>query len=102
AAPGVGEQAAREIHARWPNVRVVGTYSPPLGVGRDDAEKPRTLALVATGRPDILVVGLGAPKQELWTHRFRHELRAKVALCLGGTIDFMAGATRRAPVWMRR
>ena len=102
AAPGVGEKAAREIHARWPNVRVVGTYSPPLGFERDEAENARILALVAETQPDILVVGLGAPKQELWTHRFRDEIRAKVALCLGGTIDFMAGATKRAPVWVQK
>jgi N-acetylglucosaminyldiphosphoundecaprenol N-acetyl-beta-D-mannosaminyltransferase len=101
-APGVGEAAAQAIHARWPNVRVVGTHSPPLGFERDDAENRHILGRVEELRPDVLVVGLGAPKQELWTYRFRHELRAKVALCLGGTIDFMAGATKRAPDWVRK
>ena len=59
-------------------------------------------ALVAAAQPDLLVVGLGAPKQELWVHRHRHELQAKVALCVGATIDFLAGHRRRSPVWMRR
>jgi N-acetylglucosaminyldiphosphoundecaprenol N-acetyl-beta-D-mannosaminyltransferase len=102
AKPGIGERAAAAIHARWPNVRVVGTYSPPLGFESDDAENRRILAMIDEKRPDILVVGLGAPKQELWTHRFQHEIRAKVSLCLGGTIDFMAGATKRAPEWVRQ
>lgn len=102
AAPGIGEKAAREIHARWPHVRVVGTLSPPLGFERDEAENRRILDAIAAVAPDVLVVGLGAPKQELWTYRFRHEIRAKVALCLGGTIDFMAGATKRAPDWVRK
>ncbi len=102
AAPGVGEVAARQIHARWPNVRVVGTLSPPLGFERDDEQNRRIVARINETEPDVLVVGLGAPKQELWTYRFRHDLRAKVALCLGGTIDFMAGATKRAPNWVRK
>jgi N-acetylglucosaminyldiphosphoundecaprenol N-acetyl-beta-D-mannosaminyltransferase len=102
AAPGVGEVAAQKIHERWPNVRVVGAYSPPLGFEKSEAENAKILALVAETQPDILVVGLGAPKQELWTHRFRDQLRAKVALCLGGTIDFMAGTTKRAPVWVQK
>jgi N-acetylglucosaminyldiphosphoundecaprenol N-acetyl-beta-D-mannosaminyltransferase len=102
AAPGIGERAAAAIHARWPHVRVVGTGSPPCGFERDDAQNRAILARIAEVQPDILVVGLGAPKQELWTYRFRHEIRAKVALCLGGTIDFMAGATRRAPVWVQK
>lgn len=102
AAPGVGERASAEIQRRWPAVRVAGTYSPPLGFERDDVENRRILDLVRQAAPDILVVGLGAPKQELWTHRFRQELRAKVALCIGGSIDFLAGTKSRAPHWMRR
>jgi N-acetylglucosaminyldiphosphoundecaprenol N-acetyl-beta-D-mannosaminyltransferase len=102
AKPGIGERAASAIHARWPGVRVVGTHSPPLGFERDDRENEAILALIAAAEPDILVVGLGAPKQELWTYRHRHAIRAKVALCLGGTIDFMAGATRRAPRWIQK
>lgn len=102
AAPGVGEHAAEVVAKRWPHVNVVGTYSPPFGFERDDAENQRILELVRQASPDILVVGLGAPKQELWTYRFRDQIRAKVALCIGGSIDFLAGTKARAPVWMRR
>jgi N-acetylglucosaminyldiphosphoundecaprenol N-acetyl-beta-D-mannosaminyltransferase len=102
APPGVGERAASVIGTRWPNVIVKGTYSPPLGFERDDAENRRILELVARASPDVLVVGLGAPKQELWTYRFRNELKAKVALCVGATIDFIAGTKARAPEWMQR
>jgi N-acetylglucosaminyldiphosphoundecaprenol N-acetyl-beta-D-mannosaminyltransferase len=102
AAPGVGEVATKAIHARWPHVRVVGNYSPPLGFEKNDAENQAILQRIADVEPDILVVGLGAPKQELWTHRFQHQAKAKVALCLGGTIDFMAGATKRAPAWIQK
>jgi N-acetylglucosaminyldiphosphoundecaprenol N-acetyl-beta-D-mannosaminyltransferase len=102
AAPGIGVKAAAAIHARYPHVRVVDTHSPPLGFERDAEENSRILARIAAVTPDILVVGLGAPKQELWTYRFREEIQAKVALCLGGTIDFMAGVTKRAPAWVQK
>jgi N-acetylglucosaminyldiphosphoundecaprenol N-acetyl-beta-D-mannosaminyltransferase len=102
AAPGVGDRAAARIGRDWPAVEAVGTYSPPLGFERDDAENRRILELVAAAEPDVLVVGLGAPKQELWVHAHRAEIRAKVALCVGAAIDFLAGNKGRAPHWMRR
>jgi N-acetylglucosaminyldiphosphoundecaprenol N-acetyl-beta-D-mannosaminyltransferase len=102
AAPGVAQTAATRIERRWRNVKVVGCYSPPIGFENDGAENERILTAVAAAAPDILVVGLGAPKQELWVHRNRHLLQAKVAICAGATIDFLAGHRRRSPVWMRR
>ena len=102
AAPGVAEIAADRIVRQWPKIDLVGTYSPPLGFENDEAESTKILAAVAAAEPDLLIVGLGAPKQELWVHRHHHELEAKVALCAGATIDFLAGEKRRSPVWMRR
>lgn len=101
AAPGVADRAAENICRRWPNVQIVGTYSPPLGFDRNEAENDAILAKVAAARPDVLVVGLGAPKQELWVHKYRGRLETKVALCVGATIDFLAGERRRAPLWMQ-
>jgi N-acetylglucosaminyldiphosphoundecaprenol N-acetyl-beta-D-mannosaminyltransferase len=101
AGPGVAERAAANICRRWPAVEVVGTYSPPLGFERDHAEIESILDRIAAARPDVLIVGLGAPKQELWVHQHRARLAAKVALCVGATIDFLAGEKSRAPVWMR-
>ncbi len=102
AAPGVAEHAGRLIEARFEHVSVVGTYSPPHGFEKSDQENARILALVNEARPDLLVLGLGAPKQELWIHRFRNDVRARVALCAGASIDFIAGRQRRAPRWMQR
>lgn len=102
AAPGVADRAARRIEDQWPAVRVVGTDSPPLGFERQPEECDRILARIAAAAPDLLVVGFGAPKQELWVHRHRSRIRAKVAICAGATIDFLAGEKQRAPVWMQR
>jgi N-acetylglucosaminyldiphosphoundecaprenol N-acetyl-beta-D-mannosaminyltransferase len=97
----VAEHARVRVECEYPGVRVVGTHSPPLGFDRDAGENEKALKLIAAAQPELLLVGLGAPKQELWVHRHRDRLRAGVALCVGGTIDFLAGARARAPRWMR-
>lgn len=102
AAEGVADQAAERISAKWSHVDVVGTYSPPLGFENDPRENQNILDRIAKVSPDVLVVGLGAPKQELWVCKYRREIRANVALCVGATIDFLAGHKARAPHWMRR
>jgi len=101
AAPGVAGRAAKIIHARWKNVEVVGTLSPPLGFETLDTENTKIIHRVNEATPDVLVIGLGAPKQELWIHAHYRTLTAKVALCVGATIDFIAGHKRRAPAWMQ-
>lgn len=102
AAPGVAHRAAKYIQHRWPSVEVVDTYSPPLGFEHDARENETILSKIARARPDVLVVGLGAPKQELWVDAHRERIEAAVTLCVGATIDFLAGEKRRAPLWMRR
>lgn len=102
AGPGVAERAVERIHAAWSGVEVVGCYSPPLGFENDTAENDAILNHIGAAKCDLLVVGLGAPKQELWVVAHRDRIAAPAALCVGATIDFMAGEKARAPVWMRR
>ncbi|MBX3419611.1 MAG: WecB/TagA/CpsF family glycosyltransferase [Pirellulaceae bacterium] len=101
AAPGVGARAVEKIRKRWPLVNVVGVYSPPLGFEKDPDENEIILGRLILTRPDLLVVGLGAPKQECWVAQHHEHLAAKAALCVGATIDFLAGEKRRAPYWMQ-
>ncbi len=102
AAEGVAERAVENMTRTWTQVETVDVYSPPLGFEHDGDECEYILARIAKARPDVLVVGLGAPKQECWVHRFRDEIEASVALCVGATIDFLAGEKHRAPVWMQK
>ncbi len=102
AAPGVAEQAARRIESQWGAVEVVGCYSPPIGFETSDKENKHILRQLAAHQPDLLVIGLGAPKQELWIHRFHQVIPAKIAICAGATIDFLAGHKSRAPRWVQR
>lgn len=102
AAAGVADVAARRIAARWTNVRVVGTSSPDYGFEKCPEASQRICDLVSSVSPDLLVVGLGAPKQELWVADNAWRIRAKVAICAGATIDFLSGTKKRAPAGVRR
>lgn len=102
AADGVAGRAASAIQARWPWVEICGVYSPPMGFSASSPANAVALEKVNAARPDVLVIGLGAPKQEIWVHAMRTQLNVKVALCVGATIDFLAGEKSRAPLWMRK
>ncbi len=99
--PGVPERAAESIHACWPSAQVVGTLSPPLGFENDDEANRLICRQISDSRPDILIVGLGFPKQELWLTSHKTLLRVPVALGIGATIDFLAGEQVRARRWMQ-
>lgn len=101
-APGVADRAASNIRRRWPAVQVVGTASPPLGFEKDENLNASLLADIGRAHPDVLLVCLGSPKQELWVHQHHGSIGATVTLCVGATIDFLAGHQARAPRWMRR
>jgi N-acetylglucosaminyldiphosphoundecaprenol N-acetyl-beta-D-mannosaminyltransferase len=102
AAPGVAEHAARKIEQRWPRVTVVATHSPPFGFDRDPAQSHDAIQRINRCSPDVLVVGLGAPKQELWLQKYQSQLTVGVAIAAGGTIDFLAGRQTRAPRWVQK
>lgn len=102
AGPGVADRAAAKITQQFPGIEIVGTYCPPLGFEKDELENQRTVEAVNAAKPDLLLVGLGAPKQELWVHQHHQQLDAKVALCIGATIDFLAGEKKRSPEWMQQ
>lgn len=102
AAPGVATRAAGKIHRQYEAVEVVGCHSPALGFEKDAAENQRIVSLINSSNADLLIIGLGAPKQELWIERFQDQITTPVAVCVGATIDFLAGEKKRAPQWIQR
>jgi len=98
AAPGVAEQAAANLTRRHPDLRIVGTYAGSPDPAEDDALVER----INASRADILFVAYGAPRQDLWIARNAPRLSVKVAIGVGGAIDFAAGRVPRAPRWMQR
>jgi N-acetylglucosaminyldiphosphoundecaprenol N-acetyl-beta-D-mannosaminyltransferase len=102
AMPGVADRAKAVIQQKWPMVKVLGTLSPDFGFDKNVADSKTICAIVNASKADLLVLGLGAPKQEIWITQYAPHLSVKVALCVGATIDFLAGEKARAPVWMRK
>ena len=102
AMPGVADRAAAKIVEEWPWIEIVGTYSPPLGFETDAEVQKKMLTLVNSRSPEILILGISPPKQEIWMLNNADGLNARVAICAGATIDFLAGEKSRAPSWMQR
>ncbi len=98
-APGSAEAAAERFTGTY-GVSVVGVESGRLGVDCT-AKEEALLARIAEAQPQLVLVALGAPKQELWIHARRARLAPAVALGVGAALDFSAGAMQRAPLWMR-
>jgi N-acetylglucosaminyldiphosphoundecaprenol N-acetyl-beta-D-mannosaminyltransferase len=100
--PGVAEQLQDQLMARFPGLKVVGTYTPPFR-RLNDAEIQDLQERVRQSRPDFVWVGLGTPKQERFMAQYMSLLpEAKVFLGVGAAFDFLTGRVRQAPRWMMR
>jgi N-acetylglucosaminyldiphosphoundecaprenol N-acetyl-beta-D-mannosaminyltransferase len=96
--PGVAEGAATRLLQDLPGLRIVGAHHGYFS----PEEEPAVIAKVKSAAPQLLFVGLGAPRQERWIHANRQTLAPLVAIGVGGSFDVVAGRVKRAPVWMRR
>ena len=100
AAEGVADTAARNLMKKYPGLNIVGTYSPPFGFEKNEQEMNKIKAQIQDVHPDILIVGLGCPKQEKFMYYHCKELGVPISFGLGASIDFDAGNIKRAPKWM--
>ena len=82
--------------------RVVAAVSPPMGFEIGGAEDAAALETLRQAAPRIVLVGLGAPKQEAWMARHAHVLPNSVMLGIGQAIDVLGGRVPPAPAWMTR
>lgn len=99
---GVAQQAQQKLEAEHPGIKIVGTYAPPLGFEKDETELAKTNALISQASPDLLIACLGCPKQEKFIYENIEKYDARVSVCAGATVDFLAGNVKRAPRWMSR
>jgi len=97
AAPGVAENAKKNMENRYSHLKVVGLHH---GFFDADEEK-KIVAEINSLSPDILLVCTGMPRAEIWaaTHKM---INAKITMCVGGTLDIMGGNARLAPAFMRK
>lgn len=100
AAEGVANRAAYNLKQKYNELNVVGTYSPPYGFEKNDKEIERIIRMINDAKPDILIVGLGCPKQEKFIYRYKEQLNVPLSLGLGASLDFEAENIKRAPKWM--
>lgn len=96
--PAVLAALAENLGRRFPRARIVATHAPPPGQEHD----PDLLGKVASAKPHLVWLALGAPKQELWMRSTADQLAPALVLGVGAAFDFQAGARERAPDWARR
>jgi exopolysaccharide biosynthesis WecB/TagA/CpsF family protein len=95
---GVAERAAHIINNRIGREIIVGTYSPPFGFEKDEKECENIVRLISSSSANVVLVGLGNPKQTKWIYNYKSQLQSiDVFMALGATIDFEAGNVKRAP-----
>jgi len=97
---GVAERLAERLEERFPGMRVAGTYCPPFRP-LDAAETTEIAARINATSPDVIWVGLGAPKQEKWMADHIHRFNASALIGVGAAFDFHSGNVPWAPQWVR-
>jgi len=98
AAPGVAQAAASILAGRHPGLQIAGCHAGSPA----PEEEAGIVRRVKEARTDLLLVAYGAPKQDLWLARNLEHTGAAVGIGVGGSFDFVAGVSRRAPRWMQR
>ncbi len=100
--PGSGEMAAALLSQKYPGLRVAGSSCPPWGFEKDPEVLSRVLEDIRRASPAVLLVALGAPRQEYFIAEHIRPLQIPVAIGVGGSFEMIAGKVNRAPVWVQR
>lgn len=97
-APGVAELAGMRLAEAYPGLQIVGSYYGYF----PDAAISAVLDMIRATRPDLVFVGLGTPRQELWLAQQRAKIDAPLCWSVGALFDYLAGVEQRVPAWMNR
>ena len=100
--PGAAEKAKETLEARHPGINIVGTHCPPYGFESQPAQLELINSQIKAAAPDILFVGLGAPKQEYWIYDHYQELKVPISIGIGVSFELVADMVKRAPIWMQK
>ena len=98
--PGVGEALGKRLCECYPGLQIAGVLCPPFRSITNEEDRAIVRA-IEDSRADVVWVGLGAPKQELWMHDHWQRLSAPVLVGVGAAFDFLTGRVSNAPEWMR-
>jgi N-acetylglucosaminyldiphosphoundecaprenol N-acetyl-beta-D-mannosaminyltransferase len=100
--PEVTPKAVENLLKRFPALQVVGMATPWINLSDSESVSSDLIESVNRSEPDIVFIGFGAPKQEIWLGRNNERLKTGIIVTVGGTFDFLAGKTVRAPLWMQK
>lgn len=100
---GSTQEVLDSLNARldknYPGINVAGRFSPPFRkLTKDEDEK--IINDINSSNADIVWVGLGSPKQDLWMHEYRSRINASILIGVGAAFDFLAGVKPQAPAWI--
>jgi N-acetylglucosaminyldiphosphoundecaprenol N-acetyl-beta-D-mannosaminyltransferase len=96
--PGASQEAAACLKRWYPRLDVRGTHHGYFEIGTPHSE--RVIEHIAEHKPDVLLVGMGTPLQELWVDHYFDRLDARVVWTVGALFDYVSGRVPRAPHWM--
>jgi len=98
----VTPKAVENLLKLFPTLQVAGMATPWIDLSDNEEIYSDLLETINQSGADILFIGFGAPKQEIWIGRQKDRLKTGIIVTVGGTFDFLAGKTVRAPLWMQR
>jgi N-acetylglucosaminyldiphosphoundecaprenol N-acetyl-beta-D-mannosaminyltransferase len=96
--PGVAAEASARLQRWYPRLRVAGHHHGYFETG--SAHDERVIEDINAKRPDIVLVGMGSPKQELWVQHWAGQLDTDVVWTVGALFDYVSGRVPRAPAWL--
>ena len=96
--PPIAQQAAARLKRWYPDLNIAGSHHGYFDL--DSPHNERVIEDINSRDPDIVIVGMGTPKQELWVQRNAHRLNADVLWTVGALLDYIAGRVPRAPRWL--
>lgn len=98
--PEAPDKIEQYLHERFEGITIVGKYSPPFRA-LSEQEDLAVCEMINAAQPDILWVGLGSPKQDVWISEHRERIRGSIMIASGATFDFFSGRIKQAPEWIR-
>ncbi|MDR3413493.1 MAG: WecB/TagA/CpsF family glycosyltransferase [Formivibrio sp.] len=98
--PGAPDKMEEYLRERFDGINIVGKYSPPFRTLTEE-EDQAVCDTINAAKPDILWVGLGSPKQDVWISEHREKIRGTIMVASGATFDFFSGRIKQAPQWIR-
>jgi N-acetylglucosaminyldiphosphoundecaprenol N-acetyl-beta-D-mannosaminyltransferase len=101
-APDVTPKAIEHLLQSYPALQVAGMATLWIDLEADGESHSEIVDSINHSGADILFIGFGAPKQEIWISRNKKHLKTGIVLAVGGTFDFLAGKTVRAPRWIQK